>query len=783
MAPSRISPASSGAVTAATVPQSAVLFHRKPDAGPRCLRHLDKPRELRHLSGTMQSDIPLTRDLVLIGGGHAHALVLRRWGMNPLPGARLTLIDPTPKAPYTGMLPGHIAGHYPRTALDIDLGRLARFAGARLVTGRAVAIERAARRVSVEGRPDIAYDVLSIDIGITSAPMRLEGFDAHGIAAKPLGPFADRWQRFVEAVRSGSEKPLCAVLGAGVAGVELALAMQHRLFGVATRPQVHLLDTGAALTGVAPATQRILRRQLRSAGVHLIENAEIAKITHDSVELKGRDAIRSALTVAAAGARPWPWLADTGLDLTDGFVTVAPDLRSTSDPAIFAAGDCAHLAHAPRPKAGVYAVRAVPVLHHNLRAALMGESRMRRFEPQKRYLKLVSLGDKSAVADRGALGLSLPGLWHWKDRIDQKFMQKFRDLPAMPPAPLPREMAGGAARELSDHPMICGGCGAKVGPEALETALAGARTDLRDDVLIRPGDDAGALRIGGRIQVVSTDHLRAFTDDPWLMARIAALHALGDIWAMGAEPQAALVNIVLPRMSAQLQARTLAEIMSATKDVMSECGAEIIGGHTTQGAEMTIGYTVTGLMPEASTPIGVGGARPGDHIILTGALGTGVILAADMAGRADADVVTAALSHMSNSPQTAAQSLKSARAMTDVTGFGLAGHLAAMCRASDCGAKIDLAALPLLGGAEALLAAGRRSSLHAANRAHAAPRLADLDDAPRSEILFDPQTAGGFLAALAPEDAPNVLAALEAAGVQAADIGRMTPSEAGIRFR
>ncbi len=731
----------------------------------------------------MNSDFPLTRDLVLIGGGHAHALVLRKWGMSPLPGARLTLIDPNPKAPYTGMLPGHIAGHYPRGALDIDLGRLARFAGARLVVGHAAGIDREARRVRVTGRPDIAYDVLSIDIGITSAPADLAGFQTHGIAAKPLGPFADRWARFVADVTACTAAPNCAVLGGGVAGIELALAMHHRLGQVHAAPQVHVIDTAKALSGVAPSTARLLRAQMQKAGIALTEGAGITQIIYDRVELKDGTAIPAALCVSAAGARPWPWLAQTGLDLTDGFVSVGPNLRSITDSAIFATGDCAYLTHAPRPKAGVYAVRAAPILHDNLRVALTEQGQLRRFKPQKRYLKLISLGGKAAIADRGALGVRLPGLWYWKDRIDQQFMQKFRDLPTMPTAPLPREAAQGVAQELSDHPMICGGCGAKVGPEALNTALAGARTGQRDDVLIRPGDDAGGLRIGGQVQVISTDHLRAFTADPWQMTRITALHALGDVWAMAAAPQAALVNLVLPRMSGPLQARTLAEIMAAAQDVMAEAGAEIIGGHTTQGAELTIGFTVTGLMPEGRMPIGIGGAQPGDHLILTGALGTGVILAADMRGAADGDIVRGALDHMATSPQTAAQSLITAHAMTDVTGFGLAGHLLAICRASGCGAALDMATVPLLDGAQALLEAGHRSSLHGANRAWSEPDIEGLNLGARHEILFDPQTAGGLLAALAPQAAQKALAEMQASGIPAVKIGEMLDAPPRITLR
>ena len=124
----------------------------------------------------MQAALPLTRDLVLVGGGHTHALVLRKWGMAPLPGARVTLINPGPSAPYTGMLPGFIAGHYQRDDLDIDLVRLARFAGARLVLEPAIGIDRHARQVLFKNRPPISFDVLSIDVGITSDLKVIPGF-------------------------------------------------------------------------------------------------------------------------------------------------------------------------------------------------------------------------------------------------------------------------------------------------------------------------------------------------------------------------------------------------------------------------------------------------------------------------------------------------------------------------------------------------------------------------------------------------------------------------------
>ena len=706
----------------------------------------------------MRTPAPLSRDLVLIGGGHAHALVLRRWGMRPLAGARVTLIDPLPAVPYTGMLPGHVAGHYAMEELEIDLVRLARHAGARLVLARATGIDHAARRVRVEGRPAIAYDVLSIDVGVTSAMPDLPGFAEHAVPAKPLGPFAARWRGFRDAP-SGD----VAVIGAGTGGVELSMAMAHALRQAGAEARVTVLEAGRALEGVGRAARKRLLGGMEALGVRLREGARVERVTAEAVHLEGAAPVPAALTVGVAGARPWGWLAETGLDTHGGYLAVGPEL-ATSDPMIFAAGDCAHLSHAPRPKAGAYAVRAAPVLHANLRAALSG-GRRRTYRPQRDYLKLVSMGERAAVADRQGFAVSGRVLWRLKDRIDRRFIAKLRDLPAMEGPRPPREVAAGAPAGP-----LCGGCGAKVGSGTLGAALAALPRPGREDVLSLPGDDAAVLRVGGARQVLTTDHLRAFTEDPWLLARIAAIHAMGDVWAMGAEPQAALATIVLPRMAERMQAETLREVLAAASEAFRAAGAELVGGHTTMGAEATIGFTLTGL--PRGEPIGLGGARAGDTLILSEPLGTGTLLAEEMAGRARGRDVAACLAMMQRPQGRAASILAGARAMTDVTGFGLAGHLLNLCRASGTGARLDLAAVPMLPGAEALARQGVASTLAPANRAAAG---AALPDGPRTALLFDPQTAGGLLAALPPEDAPAALRALRDAGHEdAAIIGAMT---------
>ncbi|MGR3756015.1 MAG: selenide, water dikinase SelD, partial [Tranquillimonas sp.] len=693
-----------------------------------------------------------------------------------LPGARLTLIDPGPVTAYTGMLPGHIAGHYSRAALEIDLVRLARFAGARLVMGRADALDPADRRVHVAGRGWIDFDVCSIDIGIHGRLPELPGFAEHGVAAKPLDDFADAWARHLDALRANPALAHsgAAVIGGGVAGAELAMAVAHGGARAAGRkPAVTLIERSRALAGLAPGADRALRRALAAAGIALVEHRQVTHIAADGVQLDDGRHIPSAFTVGAAGARPWGWLAQTGLALHEGYVAVDAHLASTSHPGIFAAGDCAYLTHAPRPKAGVFAVRAAPVLFANLRAALSGD-RPRRFRPQRQYLKLVSLGDTAAVAERGRLSAGGSGpvgraLWQLKDRIDRRFMARLGDFRAMPAPRLPAQVAAGLSDEIGTGAPPCGGCGAKVGQGALSRALS----DLarrRDDIETGAGDDAAVLRIGGARQVITVDHLRAVTEDPRAMARIAALHALGDVWAMGARPQAALPSLTLPRLSPRLQARTLAEIMEAAQQVFAAAGAEIVGGHTATGAELSIGFTVTGLLDRPA--ITLSGARPGDRLILTKPIGSGTVMAGEMALAAAGRDVARALDLMQQDQGAAARILGAAHAMTDVTGFGLAGHLLGLLDASGLGAEIDLAAVPLMPGAADLARRGIRSTLFPAN-AEAAARMT-LPGRPEAALLFDPQTAGGLLAALAPPAAADALDRLRAAGYQAALIGTLS---------
>ncbi len=383
-----------------------------------------------------ESTGPKTKHVVLIGGGHAHALVLGAWAKNPPAGARLTVINIAPRAPYTGMLPGFISGHYSRSELDYDVVSLARAAGAHLVLGKVTGLDRDAKTIDVEDQQPIAYDLCSINVGITSTIPTLPGFTEYAVPAKPLGPLASRWTEFVESWTSKTAGPRVVVIGGGVGGCELAMAMSFRLRQVHHAPVVTVVDRSAVLAEVGTVARRELLDEMSDLGIEIREHATVESIHKDRVVVTAHDGqaeLPVDFVVGAAGARAYPWLAQLGLATTNGFVDVKETLQTTTDPNVFAVGDCAHLTFAPRPKAGVFAVRQAPVLFSNINALIRGDQLVA-FDPQQDYLKLISLGRKSAGANKFGRFTKGATIWRLKDRIDTRFMRSL-DVPEATPSP------------------------------------------------------------------------------------------------------------------------------------------------------------------------------------------------------------------------------------------------------------------------------------------------------------------------------------------------------------
>ncbi|RMF14147.1 MAG: selenide, water dikinase SelD, partial [Gammaproteobacteria bacterium] len=424
-------------------------------------------------------------------------------------------------------------------------------------------------------------------------------------------------------------------------------------------------------------------------------------------------------------------------------------------------------------------------LADNLRRMAMG-ARLKPYRPQRRWLALISTGDRHAVASRGALGLEGDWVWRWKDWIDRRFMRRFQDVPVMqekapPPSPIPLDEQE-QTQAISAVAMRCGGCGAKVGSTVLSRALDAVHPIERDDVLVglKAPDDAAVVKVpDGMAAVHSIDFFRAFIDDPYMFGKIAANHSLGDLFAMGAAPQSATaVATVPPGLESKVE-DTVRLMMTGAVEVLNAAGCALVGGHTGEGRELALGFAVNGYIDPAEV-MQKGGMKPGQAIVLTKPLGTGTLFAALKKLAIKGRWIDDALASMCVSNQQAAAILQShgATACTDVTGFGLLGHLVEMTRPSGVDAILWLRRLPVLAGAEETLAAGVQSSLAPSN---VRLRRAIHDQAkwvshPRYGLLFDPQTAGGLLASVPWQQADACVDALRAAGyVEAVVIGRVEP--------
>jgi selenide,water dikinase len=723
---------------------------------------------------------PVLKDLVLVGGGHSHVEVLKRFGMKPEPGVRLTVISRDVHTPYSGMLPGLIAGHYTFDEAHIDLGPLANFAHARLYHDEVIAIDPHRRRLICHGRPPVRYDVVSIDIG-SSPDTRIPGAAEETIPVKPVSNFTQRWDAARARILAVDSPQRIGVVGGGAGGLELLLSIRHHLRSTLAREgrdverlSFHLV---AASTQILPThnarTRAKFMQLLGRYGVELALGEPVVAANADGVRTADRlIPLDEVFWVTNASAPPWP--ADGGLATDDaGFIAVNPTLQSTSHPSVFAAGDIAAVTAWPRPKSGVFAVRQGPPLAANLRRALREEP-LQAFKPQTDFLSLISTGEQYAIGSRGKFAFAGRWAWRWKDRIDRRFMRKYADLPEMPaPPPVPLHGALATLHDaLQADPMRCGGCGSKVGADILRDALASLEQPWHDDVLLgldAPDDAAVVKPHAGMVLVQTVDSFRAVIDDPYVFGQIAANHCLSDIFAMGATPQTALAIVTLPLAGAAKMRDDLRQLMAGAATVFTAERTAIVGGHTNEGAELSLGFAVNGYIDPAQINR-KGDAAAGDVLITTKAFGTGILFAGDMRGKAKRRWVEAALASMLQSNGRAASVLRDhgAHALTDVTGFGLFGHLAEMLRPARCDARITLDALPLFDGVAELAAAGIRSSLDIPNRGiETLINGAPSPDDPRCVAGFDPQTAGGLLASVPAAQASACIEALRDAGYPA----------------
>ncbi len=704
------------------------------------------------------------RELVLVGGGHSHVQVLRHFTERPEPGLRLTVVVDRPVAVYSGMVPGWVAGDYRRSELEIDVWALARRAGARLILARATGLDPQRQRLELEGRPSLPYDLLSIDIGASVMGLEKPGVRQRTVASRPIVSLLDR----LDAALPERPGARLRVVGGGAAGVELAFCLEARLRREGRAADVQLLDAHPRLLrSQSEAVVRRVRQAAERRGIALRAGVRVAEVLEGRLLLEGGGEEEADLVLWVTGAAPHLF---TGTVLRDraGFLEVEPSLQLRGLPGHFAAGDCAAFSPA-LPKAGVYAVRQGPVLAENLRRAFRGES-LHPYRPQADFLALLNLGDRTAIGGKWGGAVEGAWVWQWKDRIDRRFMAMFQALDADDKPRMPMQMAE----------VPCAGCAAKLGGDELEAALASLPPPPPDPTVAwgtAAAEDVALLRPGGPDLAWNLDAFVSPITDPWWAGKLGAANALSDLHAKGVQPRWAMALVGLP---AEESAGTLEQLMAGARELLDARGVSLVGGHTMRTTQLQVGFTVLG--PVAGRLLPMAGLQPGDRLLLTRPLGSGVLLRAEMLGEARAEWLLAALAPMVQDPRPVLALLleHGASAATDVTGFGLAGHLHSLLRASSSSVQLFLDQIPLLPGVEGLLRRGLRSTFHSQNFRLSRHFPGDAED-PRYQVLFDPQTAGGLLVGVPADRADALLLALRAGPApEAAIIGTVSAAPGAV---
>ncbi len=690
---------------------------------------------------------------VLAGGGHTHALILQRWASKPerRPSGLITLINRGSETFYSGMIPSLIAGTQQPDEIKIDLRSLAQHAGISFINSEIEDIDAIKKNIRFQNRDPIKFDYLSLNVGATGDPSQRLGPEQ--VTIKPLHEALALIKRN-DCYGLDARHQEFSIIGSGLASIEISFALRNRW----PKRKITLHVKADKLTSH-------IKKALQQSNIKIV-------LSNNSQRILGP-------ALFCTGSFAPGWLENSGLSVNHrGRILTRATLQVIEHPYIFASGDCGVIYNKQRPASGVWAVRAAPILAMNLER-INSERPLRCWTPQKRSLQMIGQPENADGAAKAWIhwGSHFIGpyqwAWQWKQLIDKRFIAMFRMQSAM---------------DLESKTMDCRGCAAKLAAQPLKNALESAELGS----LGRAPEDAAVL---DKNWLQSVDGFPAILSDPWLNARITTLHACSDLWACGATVASAQVFITVPNIQANLQENLLEQILSGIKGALEEQRATLLGGHTLESRDQTptpasmgiqIGLCVNGQQQSDCNPWTKGGLRSGDMLLMSKPIGTGVLFAAAMHHKTNSIYLDKAIELMATSQHHLIGQLRelemkhpeSIHACTDVTGFGLMGHLGEMLQASHhgCSAHIKLDSVPVLDGAISLLKRGYASSLAPSNRqawrfldpnGNQPPLITieasqgltpeNKDCQAMLELLVDPQTCGPLLLGCSPDIGKQIL--------------------------
>lgn len=694
--------------------------------------------------------------IVLVGSGHANIQVIKAWSMRSYAErSQLVLVADQFFAPYSGMLPGWLAGYYSESETYFDLWKICQRAGAVFYEDRCEMVDAPNQRVKLAGRGWLSYDKAAINVGIR--PHFKFQVDTASLAnvlpLKPIGALFGQWNELVQEIQRTRSKLKVAVIGGGASGCETAVAAVLRAQLLERDLEVHLFHSSATLLSEHnPSAGLRMRRALSQLQVQVHAGTNVERIEGSSIFAGSKTFGPFAKIIVATQASAPAWFVQSGLPLNEShFLSVDASLKVKGAKNLFGAGDCIDFNGESLPKSGVYAVRQGPILIHNLLEA-RDESEYKTFHPQARTLALMTSGPRQAIATYGRWSSEGSWAWLWKDAIDRKFMHRFGFSDVMP-------MMKDVPTKMPSTEVVntCGGCGSKAPWDLVQKIL-------KEMGVSGPVEDCTPVPKHQGELYSSCDAFRSFIPDLYLFTKIACYHALNDLLVSRIKPLQLSVAVTLQSKPISVQENDLRMIFSALAEVVEEFSLHWGKSHTAEGSESALSVHLIG--EGRSGGLSKRGAVVGDKLILTRPLGSGVLLQSLMKGALAGSVVHSLLRQLSQSPRIGSEMLAdpAVHAATDVTGFGLIGHLTEMC-GGDQSAQILAESVPVYESFRQELEKGHRPALLDGNARTFAKDVEVSGALEKFPQFYDPQTHGGWLLAVDKEQVGRLLAQLREVGL------------------
>ncbi|KGG20322.1 selenide, water dikinase SelD [Prochlorococcus marinus] len=696
--------------------------------------------------------------LVLAGGGHTHALVLLRWAMYPKlkPAGMITLVNKSSTTIYSGMFPGVVAGKYKIDEILIDLRNLASKAGVSFIHAEIEGIDLKKKKLLLAGRPEIEYSLLSLNIG-TKTNLNAKSFNrGDKDLAVPIKPFYESYKFIIDQdihKDDSSAKPF-VIIGSGFAGMEIAFSLRKRW------------------------PKRSILLKIKSG--RKIKKNLLRNLKAQNIEITQKNPSILYPTLICTGNKSFDWIKNSGLPIDKkGRVLTKKNLQVLNYPELFAVGDCGVIKDHSRPSSGVWAVRSAKPLAINLECLSKG-LKLEEWKPQRKAIQLLDISsikkESKAFISWGEIMIGPFGfLSRLKELIDKQFISKFD---------LVKDIDSDMSTE--EEMIKCRGCAAKLAFSPLNSALN------KLDLIESSADDSidiGELN-SSKTLIQSVDGFPSLISDPWLNGRLLAFHACSDIWACGGSVISAQSVVNLPSIPNNLQQELLFQVLEGINSALTIQGAKLVGGHTLESRKISeepfslgieSSLTVNGIIDNKKYFWPKGGMKKGDQILISRPLGTGIIFSAFMNGQVKPYILDNALKEMNKSQHEIVNYIneltnlnprsKIVNACTDITGFGLLGHLSEMLESTNSDqlkmnsepfkVTLELDNIPLYDGVKELLDKGFESTLAPANQIFL--KNIDGDKNLRFElksndsssnrsyynamlkILVDPQTCGPLL--------------------------------------